>query len=163
MPYYGPYRQANRYVINPNLILFSIDICYLILLLHQGEYPPKGIYLGNRDDRQVQLSKLYADFAPKYTEIVTDPSTVLKETIGAYNNTLLVLLQTYSIVSTSAVTGNPKCDDPPKKESYKLVIRARDEGILCLDAARTGILSDAGDAESIKQVSEITLHTEQRA
>lgn len=105
------------------------------------------------------MTKLYADFSSKHIDIVTDPTPVLKETIGAYNNTLLVLLQTYSIVSTAAVTGNPKCDDPPKKESFKLVIKARDEGIQCLDAARAGILSDAGDAESIKEVRKLYLIT----
>lgn len=121
----------------------------------QDEYPTKGVYLGTRDDRQVQLSQLYAEFTPKQLQVVQDPNTLLKETIGAYNNTILVMLQTYSIVSTAAITGSPKCDDPPKKETYKIVLNARDKGIQCLDAARTGILSVAGDAESIREVKHI--------
>lgn len=95
---------------------------------------------------------MYEDLPHKYQEVVTDQNTVLKETISAYNNTILVLLQTYSIVSTAAISGSPKCDDPPKKETYKILLNARDEGIQCLDTARTGILSVAGEAETIKEV-----------
>lgn len=119
----------------------------------QDEYPTKGIYLGTKEDRLIQFAKILESFSAKQLEAVTDPNTVLKETIAAYNNTMLVLLQTYSIVSTSAVTGNPKCDDPPKKESYKVVINARDAGIKCLETARDGILSVAGEAESIREVT----------
>jgi len=118
----------------------------------QDEYPTNGIYLGTKEDRRIQYAKILEEFSAKQLEAVTDPNTVLKETILAYNNTMLVLLQTYSIVSTSAVTGIPKCDDPPKKESYKLVINARDTGIKCLETARDGILSVAGQAESIKEL-----------
>lgn len=94
------------------------------------------------------------DLTAKQLEAISDENTVLKETISAYNNTLLVLLQTYSIVSTSAVTGIPKCDDPPKKESYKIVVNARDVGIKCLETARNGLLSEAGEAESIREVKD---------
>lgn len=121
----------------------------------QAEYPTKGVYLGNSDDRRKQLSILYEEFSPNDLKFVSDTNPVLKETIGAYNNTILVLLQSYSIVSTAAIGGSPKCLTA-KVESFKNVQTAQMQGIECLKVASNGILKIANENSEIVSIREVS-------
>lgn len=84
--------------------------------------------MGSREDRAKLLEHYLEPLTQEQRDAVNNSQRVLREGVGAYKQTLQVLIQACSIVHESAVSGTPKCDNPTK-DSCNVVEKARDECI----------------------------------
>lgn len=111
-----------------------------------------GNFGGTKQERAADAQRLLSAATKEQAAVFTDPNSLLREGIMAFNITFSVQAQAYSILKASISSKKPQCDSMANRRADEVISKARDDTISCLATFRTQVLADGQGLKDIREV-----------